>query len=149
MTGTILGNFLVAVGTQIARLRNTILARDLRAMLGVTGDAMQCIDMLQPVRVARVPEFTYRMRIKRLFAIVTVASDTGLLQYFSTAKWITVAGRACQLQLVMPRCQFTGHKNAFVCRFDQHGVRHPGKQANGRQQPDNPQYASLLSISHS
>jgi hypothetical protein len=49
------------MSTQIARLGNTVVARDLRAMFSVTGDTMQCVYIFQTVRIARIPELAHRM----------------------------------------------------------------------------------------
>ena len=67
-------------------LRQAVFKRYFRFMFGMTGRALQRIDVFQQLSVTRVLEFFCRMRIKRFNAVLTMTINASLLQHLATTK---------------------------------------------------------------
>ena len=135
--GAFFADVLVAVEAHVHRLGHAVGAGDLRLVLDVAADAQACVDLFQPVGVARIGKLAARMRVMRLFAIGAVAIDTRLLQHLTAAQWAGVADIAFVGKLVMAVAQGAGHVQGLVFAFEQYPGE-TGTDQYGEQQPGDP-----------
>ena len=99
---------------EVFRHRYAHAAGELRLVLAMARETELGIELLQPVRIARIIELLRRVRVVRELELGAVTSDAALLKRFFPAERRQVTGVAGQLDLVMAAGGLAQEKGPLV-----------------------------------